>query len=264
VLHLGDLVYGGAGYDFNGRKSWFRMLRIIDCYRSSAFMAIALGNHDVTPEAYSWGPDYFGDIPAVQSNSAGEAKPPYYYSFDVANVHFIALCTEARRTDKNGDVSDQMLFDTFTYNQQLAWLAEDLKNAKAEWIIVFSHQPLHTVGGYSAHVSFQKDVGALLDQYKVPLMISAHDHSYQRTWRIGNLDRKKRDDGTVQVISGGASNFFSGGSRDWNIHYMRTNHYMRVAVDGDAITFKAVGVEGEIIDHWRLKKNGQPEDLPVN
>jgi 3',5'-cyclic AMP phosphodiesterase CpdA len=263
VLHVGDLVYGGAGYTINGRKSWYRVLAKMAGFRRSAFMALAPGNHDLHNGKYPWPSDYFGDIPAGKKNAAGNARPPYYYSFDVANVHFVALSTEVRKSYKGADLSDKRVHGAFTYNQQIKWLDEDLKNAKADWTVAFFHQPLHTVGGYSAGADVRKDFGALFDKYKVPLIISGHDHSYQRTRRIVNGTRKLSETGTVQVISGGASNFFSGKTASWNVRYDKINHYLRVEVDGAALTVQAVNTKGEVFDRWRLKKTGQPEALPL-
>lgn len=263
VLHLGDVVYGGAGYNSAGRKSWYRTLHMLDAVRSSAFMAPALGNHDLEADRYPWPADYFGDIPAGRANAGGEAQPPYYCSFDASGVHFVALCTEPRKADKSGDLSDRQVFGSFSYNQQLKWLDADLAASKAGWNVVFTHQPLHTVGGLQASSDWCRDLGAILDRHKVPLLLSAHDHSYQRTWRIENATRKRSDSGTVQVISGGAANFFDGKSAAWNICYQKIDHYMRMAVDGEAVTFEAVDADGKVFDRWRLKKTGQPEDLPA-
>src|SRR5690348_17778585 len=60
----------------------------------------------------------------------------------------------------------------------------------APWKVVFFHQPFHTAGGYPAPSYFPKDFGALCDKYGVQLLLSGHDHSYQKTKRITNVDRK--------------------------------------------------------------------------
>ncbi|MHC4914196.1 MAG: metallophosphoesterase family protein [Planctomycetota bacterium] len=262
LLHVGDLIYGGSGYHTAGRKSWFRVLHMMKSMRASTFMALAPGNHDLHHGNYPWAPDYFGDVPAAE-NAAGRSRPPFYYSFDAGNVHFVALSTETRRSHKGRDLSKEKWFSTFTYDEQLAWLEEDLKSASADWTVCFFHQPLHTVGGYSVGPGIRKDFGELFDKYKVPLIFSGHDHSYQRTRRIVNSSRELSETGTVQVISAGASNFFAGKTAPWNVRYDKTNHYLRVEVDGATLTVEAVDVEGQVFDRWRLKRTGQPEKLPL-
>jgi hypothetical protein len=157
-----------------------------------------------------------------------------------------------------------MVFDAYTYNEQLAWLDQDLEDSSATWKIVVMHEPMYTVGGYRADGALVKDLGALFDKHQVPLVFSGHDHSYQRTWRINNGTLQKSDTGTVQLLSGGASNFF-GRNRypDWNIIYEETNHFMRVEADGDTLTFKAVNPNGVVLESWSLSTVGQPVTIPV-
>jgi hypothetical protein len=263
VLHLGDMVYGtGSGYDLRQRRNWQGSLRIAQPVRASTLLAPVVGNHDIKPGLYPWPADYYGDIPAGKANAAGEARPPYYYSFDAANVHLVALCTEARKGG-TGEPPGEKLFGAFTYAEQLAWLEADLAGAKADWTIAFFHQPLHTVGGPAAAPELREDLGRILDKHKVPLILSGHCHNYQRTWRITNADRQRSEAGTVQVVSGGANGFHKCKDAEWNRRHDEVYHYLRVEVDGESMIFEAVDADGKVFDRWRLKKNGQPEDLPL-
>ncbi len=263
VLHLGDVVYDSWGPGINGRKGWFRFFDLCRDLRASTFMAPVMGNHDITVnQKVIWGPTYFADLPAQQNNAAGQAQPPFYYSFDVANVHFVALCTELRRTGpKKEDLADAKVYDRFTYKEQVAWLEEDLRSSRAPWKIAFFHQPLHTVGGYPARPEFRADFGRLFDKYRVPVILSGHDHSYQRTWRVRNASREKADDGSIQIISGGASNLFTGKSAPWNVLHARVNHYLRAEIDGDTLRVDAVLDDGSVFESWQMRTTGQPVTL---
>lgn len=262
VLHMGDIVMDSWGPGLNGRKGWFRLFDLMRDLRATHWLAPAVGNHDVSVGKLVWAPDYFADLPAPP-NRAGRARPPFYYSFDVGNVHFIALCTELRRTGPNKeDLGDAKVYDRFTYNEQLAWLEEDLRASQAPWKIAFFHQPLHTAGGYPCRPEFYQDFGRLFDQYKVPVIFSGHDHSYQRTWRIKNATRERADDGTVQVVSGGASNLHKQArTPDWNLFYLRVNHYLRAEIQGDTLHVDAVLDSGEVLESWEMKTTGQPTVL---
>jgi hypothetical protein len=264
VLHMGDVVMTGWGPGLNGRKQWFRVFDLMRDLRATRWVAPAMGNHDVQVGRVNWGPDYFPDLVAQQNNAAGKARPPFYYSFDVANVHFVALSTEQRRVGPNKeDLSDTRVYDRFTWKEQLAWAEEDLRASRAPWKIVFFHQPVHTAGVYPCRPEFKEDFGRLFDQYKVQVLLSGHDHSYQRTWRIRNATRERADDGTVQIVSGGASNLHRKAARDydWNIHYTRVNHYLRVEVRDDTLRVDAVLDSGEVLESWEMKRSGQPKTL---
>lgn len=259
VLHMGDIVYDSWGPRLNGRKGWFRVLHLMRPMRSRLLMAPTMGNHDVTPDKLAWPPEYFRDIPSVK-NAAGLSQPPFYYSYDVGHVHFTVLCTElgaGRDFDRS-----RRLYDRFSHDEQMAWLEEDLKNSQAAWKVVFFHQPLHTTGGYPAPAVLREDFGRVFDKYKVPLVFSGHDHSYQRTWRITNADRERSDTGTVHVISGGASNLFpSRGPQPWNVLHTKVHHYCRVTIGESEARVEAIRDSGELLESWRMPLVGQPETL---
>ena len=189
------------------------------------------------------------------------AKPPFYYSFDVANIHFIAICTEAPKTAGGKNVADQKMYDLpFSYNEQMRWLEDDLAKSKAAWKVPYFHRPMHTVGGYPCPDDFRKEAGAIFDKHKVQLILSGHDHSYQKTFRINNVTRKLADAGSVQIVSGGGdtSIFDRKTKPDWNIVHQRINHYMQIEATPDEMRFRAVNAKGEVFDEWTLPQVGQP------
>jgi hypothetical protein len=216
-------------------------------------MPITLGNHDWSYSNKDTHPremDYFAAYPVGIKNSAVQPfpnyyneppEPPYYYSFEVANVHFLCLT-------QNIGVSPIQ-----------DWVEEDLKNCTKPWKVAFFHQPFHTAG---FHPSPQKQIdawGPLFDKYQVQLICSGHDHSYQRTKRIKNIGRTVSDTGSVQVISGGGGPQFSKVSDpDWNLAFHAVYHYTRVEVRGDTIHFAAVDTGGTVFDQWKLPLVGQP------
>ncbi len=128
VLHVGDIVHDSWGFRMDGRRGWPRFFALGHDVCASAFVAPALGNHDIKAGQHIWAPSYFANLAAQQHNKAGEAKPPYYYSFDVAHAHFVALCTELRqKSDRKGDPTDAKFPELFAYDEQLAWLEADLR-----------------------------------------------------------------------------------------------------------------------------------------
>jgi acid phosphatase type 7 len=267
-LHLGDMLNTGRGDGLNGRKGWFRTLERNRALRSSVFMAPTAGNHCWLGSGHGWYADYFADVKRGHDRLRRDAaRPPFYYSFDVGSVHFVSLCTESAKFAAKVDVSERRHKDLpFTYNEQLAWFENDLKNTKATWKVVFFHQPFHTAGPYPAPDYFRKDFGALCDQYGVQLLLSGHDHSYQKTQRIGNVARLLADTGTVQVVSGGGDIKQFDRVKNppaWNLMHRKINHYVQVEVTPAALQFAAVDVHGEVFDSWRLPLSGQPEPLPL-
>jgi hypothetical protein len=259
-LHLGDMLPTGRDEGAKGHAAWFDAQDRNRDARASLFMAPTLGNHCWKGSGPSWYADYFADV-APAGDPGNPPRPPFYYSFDVGNAHFVSLCSEVDSGSPDKPVRDL----PFTANDQLRWLEKDLAGTKAAWKVVFFHKPLHTVGPYPCAESFRTSVGAVLDKYKVQVVLSGHDHSYQKTKRITNLGRQLSDTGSVQVVSGGGSGglFDRKSNPEWNLVHQKIFHYLRVEVAPNDIRFQAVDEQGTIIDAWRLPMTGQPEAMNV-
>lgn len=85
------------------------------------------GEHDVTDGS---GAEYFSRFGKASDNRG-------YYSFDHAGVHFVALVNVMHfKPNGLGSFGDE----------QLAWLAQDLKGQSSSTpIVVFSHMPMWTI-----------------------------------------------------------------------------------------------------------------------
>jgi phosphodiesterase/alkaline phosphatase D-like protein len=262
LLHLGDMLNTGRGDGIASRTAWHRTLERNRTLRGSVFMAPTAGNHCLAGKGHGWYADYFAEVKGQRREGSW---PPFFYSFDVANVHFVSLCTESAKVAGKQDVSDVKHKDLpFTYNEQLAWFENDLKSTQAPWKVVFFHQPFHTAGPHPAPAYFTKDYGGLCDRYGVQLVLSGHDHSYQKTKRISNVARQVSDTGSVQVISGGGDIKQFDRVKNpphWNLVHKKINHYVQVEVSAAAMQFTAVDVTGQVFDVWRLPLQGQPEAL---
>lgn len=69
---------------------------------------------------------------------------PTYYSFDYGNVHFVALDNVEYKGDGQGRF-DNTVYRGFISEEQLAWLANDLKSVdKDKLLVIVTHIPLIT------------------------------------------------------------------------------------------------------------------------
>ena len=95
------------------------------------------------------------------------------------------------------------------------------------------------------------------------MLLSGHDHSYQKTKRMINVSRQLSDTGSVQIVSGGGDirQFDRVKNQpDWNLVHKKINHYVQVAVNAEELQFSAVDVEGVAFDTWYLLLKGQPQE----
>jgi acid phosphatase type 7 len=150
IITLGDHVYeNGTALEYSDcyTPTWGR-------FKEKTFPAP--GNHDYhTPLAEGYY-DYFGA-------RAGPARRGYY-SFDVAGWHVISL--NSNIADDNGA-------------EQIKWLREDLAANKANCTIAYWHHPLFT-SSLRGNNSMMKTAWKILHEADADIVLSAHDHHYER------------------------------------------------------------------------------------
>ena len=172
---LGDMAYpNGTAEDFK------------DCY-DPYFGPFkdrtwpVLGNHDYPPAGESGYFSYFG-------LRVGTPAAPYY-STDFGNWHFVML---------NSNCKD---FSTGcgTNSSQYKWLQQDLAAHPGKCLAAVTHHPFYSSAGLEI-----KDTTALwnlLDEAGADLLLSGHQHNYERFARMGSTGQTKAT-GIRQFIVG--------------------------------------------------------------
>jgi predicted phosphodiesterase len=145
IVTLGDNDYTEDPEAF--RRNW----RDAFGWRRDAGVGVAgtLGNHDIRVDngRYEFGPL---DMPRARYRRA------------VGNVDLFILDSNRIR------------------DGQTAWLAEALTESTARWKIVSLHHPAFTCGGYRSHPGVVARWVPLFEEHGVDLVLSGHDHNYQR------------------------------------------------------------------------------------
>lgn len=177
VLTLGDHTYPvGRPEEFDTcyEPSWGK-------FKNRTYPAP--GNHEYySPSAYGYF-QYFGD-------AAGSQDRPYY-SFNKGNWHIIALDSNLKKDQQQA---------------QLAWLKQDLQNNRSACILAYWHHPLYS-SGLHGNNSIMKSAWEMLMDAKADLILSAHDHSYER-FALQNSEGEKDEQAGMRefvVGTGGAT-----------------------------------------------------------
>jgi len=163
VLDLGDNQYYCGGYQAflqSYGPSWGRV-------KSITYPAV--GNHeyltsggtDCTP-ANAGAAGYFAYFGAA-AGQPGQG----YYSYDIGTWHIIALNSNCGNAGGCGATSPQGI-----------WLANDLKTHANFCTLAYWHIPLFSSGGRANNNS--KTFWQLLYDNNADLILSAHDHTYER------------------------------------------------------------------------------------
>jgi len=221
LIHTGDVVYpNGEQKDYT--EKYFTPYKALGA-RTVAFPS--LGNHDMRSDGVAYLKNFF-----LPTNNP--KKDEKYYSFDYGDVHFVALDSTA----KFGPTTEQGI-----------WLEADLAKTLQPWKVVYFHHAVYSSGRHGSSLGRRADLAPTMVKYGVDLVLTGHDHHYERTKSI---------DGTVYIVTGGggaplypykkSSSFTHTGLSEW--------HFVHVKASTSKLEVKAISVIGKTIDSFSLSK----------
>jgi tartrate-resistant acid phosphatase type 5 len=187
--------------------------------RAGVRVAGVLGNHDVRVDG---GRYQFGKL----------AMPRRFYRRALGQVELFLL-------DSNNVDS-----------AQTAWLRRVLARSKARWRIAVFHHPAFTCGNYTSHPDVVARWVPLFERHRVRLVLSGHDHNYQRF-----APRR----GVRYVVHGGGSPTKLYGLRQCPAGYprrlaARVEHgFVYLVVRPNRLDGYAVTPSGRRTDHFTLR-----------
>ncbi len=254
VLALGDLSYHSTA------DCWFDMMSPI-----KDKLMITLGHHDVED----------GQAKMNQyMNSFAMDKP--FYSYDYNKVHFLVM--SAKSVYYKG--SEQ-------YNFVLEDLKKASENENVNWIVVSSYGPPYT--SPSEHTAFKelREVyHPIFEQYGVDLVLSGHNHNYQRTYPLTYnpndtgeptvtntvaTDYDGQKDGIVFAIVGtGGVNFYSfnGQAPFVDTQFANKFGFLNIDISNGNPDTKLTGTfydnkGGQILDQFTIEKDPKNKNTEV-
>jgi Calcineurin-like phosphoesterase len=213
LLTLGDNDYTESPAAF--RANWvesFGWLRT-----AGVSVAGTLGNHDVRVEG---GRYQFGLL----------QMPGPTYRRKIGHVELFVL--------NSNSVDDA----------QRRWLARALKTSQARWKIAVFHHPAYTCGKYRGSPGVLAHWVPLLERHRVRLVLSAHDHNYQRF-----APRR----GVTYVVHGGGSGYLYGFTAcpSWYPRRVRRRFeagFLYLVAHADRLDGYAVNLAGRRTDRFSL------------
>ena len=132
---------------------------------------------------------------------------------------------------------------------QTAWLEQRLAESSAIWKIAVFHHPPYTCGGHSGAADVVRSWVPLFEGYGVQLVLSGHDHNYQRF--------AKRNGVTYVVHGGGAAGLYAlhgcPSSYPRRVRARYEHGFLYVTVSPDQLDVSAVNISGRVTDHFSLQ-----------
>jgi hypothetical protein len=171
-----------------------------------------------------------------------------YYSFDVGPAHFVALDTQ------------HAFLDPALRAEQVAWLRADLAATNQPWKIVFFHRPPYDSGPHHAPmVDVRQAFGAVFEELGVQLVLSGHEHIYERTVPWQQADGPGAP---VYVVTGGGGGpLHQAGRAAFTAATRAVHHYLRATVTTSTLTLNAVDLNGAVFDTYVLDSALQAQDV---
>lgn len=140
------------------------------------------GNHDYHVEGAEGYFDYFGD-------AAGDSDRGYY-SYDLGAWHIIALNSNCSEIGGCGEGSPQV-----------EWLLADLEARPSRCTLAYSHHPRFSSFGHGGDADMAT-IWRVLDDAGAEVLLSAHEHAYERFAPQGADGDRDLESGIRQFIVG--------------------------------------------------------------
>jgi hypothetical protein len=225
LIHVGDVHQGdGSSYDDIYFSIYEELLKQMNFY-------LSIGNHDTyTDDAAPYLDDFY-----LPRNNPEQSER--YYSYRWANAYFIVL-------DSNIDMAPGSAQYTFLLNE----LQSD-RQQTADWTFVYFHHPPYCEfwPAWDGDPVVRQHLMPVFEDYDVDMVLNGHTHAYEK----GELN------GVTYVISGGGGGGLDAFARDFEHITISegVHHYSRIDIDGLELKFKAVDMNGNLVDEFTITKS---------
>lgn len=233
LVHLGDMVHSGRRSS-EWQTCFFDPLQRTRQLASRVPALITMGNHDLTEHGVA---DYF-----ATSDRVGNRQGRYYYSVTLGPLKMIVLdCTHQEEA-------------------QLAWLETVLAapaTQRAPFRVVLFHTPPFIefwepaswqAGGNQWSPAVRARLVAILERHHVDLVLSGHQHNYQRGFK----------NGIHYVVCGGAGGIMDRTRIEDHGVYKKTlfvHHYLLLHATPVSIEVHAYDQRDRQIDYISVPRN---------
>lgn len=128
--------------------------------------------------------------------------------------------------------------------EQLAFLEETLSGSTATWKIVAVHHPPYSAGYQGSTQAAREAFSPLFERYGVQLVLSGHDHDYQRSKVIN---------GVTYVVTGAAAGTRRTGKDDFTAESFSWHSYVELGIYPDRLVGRVMNQDNRVADEWTLE-----------
>ena len=128
--------------------------------------------------------------------------------------------------------------------EQLAFLEQALSGSEARWKIVALHHSPYSAGYQGSSEDSRRVFSPLFERFGVQLVLSGHDHDYQRSKVIR---------GVTYVVTGAGAGSRRTGEHWFTAESFSWHHFVELDVWPDRLVGQAVNQKERVADRWVLR-----------
>ncbi|MGI9648828.1 MAG: metallophosphoesterase family protein [Acidimicrobiia bacterium] len=128
---------------------------------------------------------------------------------------------------------------------QLAWLETTLAESGAPWKIVAVHHSPYSAGYQGPDQDVREVFSPVFERHGVQLVLSGHDHDYQRTVDIN---------GVTYLVSGGGAGTRRTGNRSYTDYSTSTMNFVDLNIFEDRLVLRAIDHEFAVFDEFTIAR----------
>ena len=246
LIHTGDVVYPRGHYsDYPAKfyRPYGNIIRNVPIFPT-------IGNHDYY---YDHGESYLGEFSLPENGPPGTIPERHYY-FDYGDVRFV--CIDSNETF--GALRDFVV----------PWMRERLADAGDRWTVVYFHHATFTHGKNTPLGSIRSLVVPVIDETAVDLVLTGHNHMYERSLPIRDGNAVQDGKGTVYITTGaGGAELqpYSGPKPDYLVKDDNTVFsFTIIDVTPAALNIQQVTSSGEKIDEFEISRVPDSQVSPTH
>jgi 3',5'-cyclic AMP phosphodiesterase CpdA len=128
--------------------------------------------------------------------------------------------------------------------EQRAFLEDALRGSDATWKIVAVHHPPYSAGYQGSDKAVRAAFAPLFERYGVQLVLSGHDHDYQRSEEIN---------GVTYVVTGAAAGTRRTGKADFTAESFSWHSFVELGIYPDRLVGRVMNQDDRVADEWVLE-----------
>lgn len=278
VLIPGDIVYEDTN------AGWDAWLSAMGPLFSAVPLMPVVGNHEPAGDYHQFKERFeVPKIPSGNLNQAVEARgydaTEEYYGFQAGPAYFVGVnsdgvCREDALGTANMATSEppceQGGQPDFVQYDWLHDILEDVReDLDPEWLIVFFHHPPYSWSAHGDDAAVKELWVPLLETYQVDLVITGHEHVYQRSHpSIGGVplqtgEELRAREGVTYVVTGGGGRSLYDVKPEpyppWLASAAETHHVVVLDITNDTLSLQAIEADnGTVIDSFTIHRATSP------